>query len=331
MNPSTLIGLAIGAVTLVAAVAYSASDPSLYFNLPGLAVVIGGTCAALFISYPLREIVRVFGLMRTVLRSERQREQKDIDELVALSELWMNHDVHKVEEALKKVSNPFLRTGVQLVIDNTPEDQIIELLQWRIARLRAREHAEAQMFRVMAGFAPAFGMLGTVVGMVNLMAVMGDGDVAAIGRHMAVAMTTTFYGILLANLVFKPVAVKLERRTEQRLVVMNMVLQGISLMCDRRGPAVVRETLKSFMAHYEDEIYDGGAGLAAAPGSAGASAPAAAGAAGAAAAAGKAGAAGKASTAAAAGGARAPLAGGAARAIAAGGGSATAVQAYARR
>src|SRR5690606_13908396 len=115
------------------------------------------------------------------------------------------------------------------------------------------------MFRVLAGFAPAFGMLGTVVGLVNLMSVMGDGDVAAIGQQMAIALMTTLYGILLANLLFKPVAVKLERRTEQRLVVMNMVLQGISLMCEKRGPAMVRETLKSFMMHYEDEIYDGGA------------------------------------------------------------------------
>ena len=256
MNPSTLIGIAIGALTLVAAVALSATDPALYLNLPGLVVVLGGTCAALFLSYPLPEALRVFALLRTVLRRERLDEQKDIDELVAMAELWMKHDVRKVEQELKKVTNPFLRTGVQLIIDNTPEDHIIELLQWRIARLRAREHAEAQMFRVLAGFAPAFGMLGTVVGLVNLMSVMGDGDVAAIGRQMAVALMTTLYGIVLANLVFKPVAVKLERRADRRLVVMNMVLQGISLMCERRGPAMVRETLKSFMQHYEDEIYD---------------------------------------------------------------------------
>jgi chemotaxis protein MotA len=68
---------------------------------------------------------------------------------------------------------------------------------------------------------------------------------------------TTFYGILLSNLVFKPVAVKLERRTEQRVVLMNMVLQGISMMCAKRSPALMRETLKSFVAHYADEIFDG--------------------------------------------------------------------------
>lgn len=258
MNPSTLIGTSVGIVTLIIAVGLSASSPALYANLPGLAIVLGGTCAALFISYPLREVLRVFTLVRTIFRTERIDTQKDIDELVSMAQLWAQEDVRTVEQALKKISNPFLRTGVQLVIDHTPEEQIIELLQWRIARLRAREHAEAQMFRVMAGFAPAFGMLGTLIGLVNLMAVLGTGDMEAIGQQLAVAFMTTFYGILVANLVCKPIAVKLERRTEQRLIIMNMVLQGISMMCAKRGPALVRETLKSFMAHIEDEIYDGG-------------------------------------------------------------------------
>jgi len=258
MNLSTLIGLFLGVVTLGLVLGFSAIDSRAYLNLPGLAIVLGGTCAALFISYPLAEIRRIVPLLRTVFRNDRMDTQRDIDELVAMAQLWMNNDVHKVEQALKQVANPFLRTGVQLIIDNTPEDQIIELLQWRIARMRAREQAEAQMFRTMASFAPAFGMLGTLVGLINLMSVLGDGAMDAIARHLAVAMMTTFYGLLLANLLCKPVAVKLERRTERRVTLLNMVLQGISMMCERRGPAVVRETLNSFMLHIEDEVYDGG-------------------------------------------------------------------------
>ncbi len=259
MNPSTVIGAAVGLLTVVIVVALAATDPGLYLNLPGLAIVLGGTCAALFIAYPLSEVIRVFKLVRTVFRNDQHDQQRDIDELVAMAQLWMNTDVRKVEEELKKVSNPFLRTGVQLIIDNTPEDQIIELLQWRVARLRAREQAEAQMFRVMATFAPAFGMLGTLVGLINLMSVLGDGSMTTIGQQLAIGLMTTFYGILLANLVCKPIALKLERRTARRVESMNMVLQGIAMMCEKRGPAVVRETLNSFVMHVEDEIYDGGA------------------------------------------------------------------------
>ncbi|HEY0297426.1 MAG TPA: MotA/TolQ/ExbB proton channel family protein, partial [Bordetella sp.] len=182
MNPSTLIGFALGIVTVILVVAFSAIDSWAYLNLPGLAVVIGGTLAALLISYPMREVLRIPKLLRAVFGNDKLDSQRDIDELSAMAQLWMNDDVHKVEEALKKVANPFLRTGVQLIIDNTPEEQIIELLQWRIARLRAREQAESHMFRTMASFAQAFGMLGTLIGLVDLMTVLGAGGMDIIGH-----------------------------------------------------------------------------------------------------------------------------------------------------
>ena len=226
--------------------------------MPGLAIVLGGTLAATFLSYPLREVLRVFHLVGQVMRQERLDTRGDIEELVAISRLWIQGDLAAVERALLKVNNPFLRTGVQLIIDRTPEDEIVDMLQWRIARLRSRETAEAQLFRVMAGYAPAFGMVGTLLGLVNLMDLLGDGNMGVIGSQLAIALITTFYGVLLANLLFKPIAVKLERRTEQRLVLMNMVLEGISMMCAGRSPSMMRETLKAFVAQYDDEIYDGG-------------------------------------------------------------------------
>lgn len=257
MNPSTLIGMVASVLLLAVVLFFATDDPRLFIDLPGLGIVLVGTMAATFLSYPLKEVVRVIGLLQTVMRNERLYTQKDIEELVDVSRLWIRDDPVAVEKALGRITNPFLRTGVQLVIERTPEEDILDLLQWRISRLRAQEAAEAQLFRVMASYAPAFGMIGTLVGLVNLMDILGSGDMAVIGRHLAVALMTTFYGIILANLVFKPVAVKLERRTEQRIVLMNMVLQGISMMCAKRSPSLMRETLKSFVAHHEDEIFDG--------------------------------------------------------------------------
>ena len=257
MNPSTLIGIVASVLLLGVVLFFSAEDPALFLDVPSLAIVLVGTMAATFISYPLREVVRIFGLIRTVLRNERLYTAHDIEDLVAISRIWMTGNIRAVEEALESVSNPFLKTGVQLVIDMTPEEDILDLLQWRISRLRAKEHAEAQLFRVMANYSPAFGMIGTLIGLVNLLFLLGDGDITSIGKHMALALMTTFYGVLLANLLFKPVAVKLERRTEQRVEVMNMVLQGISMMCQKRSPNLMRETLNSFMVDYQDEINDG--------------------------------------------------------------------------
>ena len=243
-----------GLVLLAGVLLLAAEEPAAYLNLPGLGIVIGGTLAATFISYPLREVLRVFGLLGIVFRNERLYTRDDMDELVRLATLWFRDDLRAVERALDRLRNPFLRTGVQLVIDGTPEEDILELLRWRIARLRTREHAEAQLFRSMAAFAPAFGMIGTLVGLINMLFVLEAGDITVIGQHMAVALLTTFYGILLANLFFRPVAVKLERRTEERLIAMNMVLEGVALISQKRNPAFVRETLRSFMAEYRDEI-----------------------------------------------------------------------------
>ncbi len=259
MNPSTLIGIVAGTLLLAIVLFFSAEDPFLFIDLPGLGFVLVGTAAATFIAYPLREVVRVFKLIGTIVRNERLYTDKDLEDLVEISRIWMQGNIREVESALERVSNPFLRNGVQMLIDNVPEEDILDLLQWRIARMKAKEHAEAQLFRVMAGFAPAFGMLGTLVGLVNLLFLLGDGDMTAIGRQMALALMTTFYGVLLANLLFKPVAVKLERRTEQRLVLLNTIMQGISMMNQKRSPSMLRETLNAFVADVQDEIIDAAA------------------------------------------------------------------------
>lgn len=254
MNPSTLIGIFASSVLLASVLMFTAESPQSFLNLPGLAIVLAGTMAATFISYPLKEVVRVVRLVGLVFRRENTYTRDDIKELVDMSRLWFKGDVRAVEAALEQTRNPFLRTGIQLVIANTREQEILDLLRWRINRLRARELAEAQIFRTMATYAPAFGMIGTLVGLVNMLEVMEAADLAVIGPRMAVALLTTFYGILLANLVFKPVAVKLERRTEERLIAMNMVLEGISLISKRRLPSFIEETLNSFVANYHDEI-----------------------------------------------------------------------------
>nr|WP_298523096.1 MotA/TolQ/ExbB proton channel family protein [uncultured Halomonas sp.] len=256
MNASTLIGIVASLLLLACVLLFSADTAMSFLNLPGLLIVIAGTLSATFISYPLREVIRLARIIRVVFHRENSYVEEDVRELVAMARLWFQGDIRAVERTLTQTRNPFLRTGVQLVIDNTKDAEIIDLLRWRIARLKARELAEAQILRTMAAYAPAFGMIGTLVGLVNMLQTMSAGDVTIIGPSMAVALLSTFYGILIANLLCKPIAVKLERRTEQRLIAMNMVLEGVSLIAKRRSPSFVEETLNSFIANYHDEIRD---------------------------------------------------------------------------
>jgi len=257
MNPSTLLGMLIG-IALAGVVLFNdTANLALFWNAQGLIIVLGGTVAATLISYPLHEVLRVFCVFWVVLRNERLYEREDLDELVEVSRIWFAGKLTAAEDKLEQIKNPFLKTGLQLVIDGSPLEDILALLQWRILRLKAKEQAEAQVFRSMALFAPAFGMVGTLIGLISMMSSMESRDFAVIGGNMAVALITTFYGILLANLAFKPIATKLERRTERRVMLMHMALEGITLISQHRSPAYIRATLESFTADYRDEINEG--------------------------------------------------------------------------
>ncbi|WP_110687798.1 motility protein A [Salinicola aestuarinus] len=258
MNPSTLIGVITSALLLATVVLFSAHAPGSFLNLPGLAIVVTGTLAASFISYPLEELRRLAHQVHVVFRRETaQRElDADLDQLIEMARHWNRGNIRAVESVLASTTNPFLRTGMQMVIANSREEEIREMLRWRMMRLKTRERADAQILRTMAVYAPAFGMLGTLVGLINMLEVIQAGDIAIIGPRLAVALMSTFYGILLANLAFKPVAVKLERRTEARLIAMTLLLEGVTMVSKRRLPAFIEEALGTYRAEYRDEMRD---------------------------------------------------------------------------
>lgn len=255
MNPSTLLGMVIGTLLLVIVLAFTAHDLGAFLNVPGLALVLGGTLAATLISYPLDEVLRVFHIFSIVMGREHVHAQEDLQEIVDVTRMWVRGEIDEVEQHLEEIRNPFLKMGLSLIVEDTPMDDVMDLLRWRIYRLRAREAAEAQIFRSMAMYAPAFGMLGTLVGLINMLLSVEASDFSSISLNLGIALVTTFYGILLANLLFKPIAIKMERRSEQRVMLMNMVMEGINLMSKGRSPRYIQETLNSFMARFADEIY----------------------------------------------------------------------------
>ncbi|RUO20696.1 motility protein A [Aliidiomarina haloalkalitolerans] len=260
MNLSTLLGMLSGIAIVFFAIFLTAQDAWAFVNLPGLAIVLGGTFAATLLAYPLREVVNVFKILWIVLRNEKLYAKDDQAELVTVARQLMQGNLVHAENQLEQVKNPFLRTGLELIINNTPIEDIAELLEWRILKMKIRERAEAQIYRTMAVFAPAFGMLGTLVGLVNMLQGMGDSSMAQIGADMAFALLTTLYGVALANLFFKPIAIKFERRTERRVQLMNMIREGVLLIAKGRSPAYIREYLTTFFAHVEDELKLNGVG-----------------------------------------------------------------------
>lgn len=264
MNLGTLAGLMIAGAVLSLAVVDSAVDPALLWNPQGMLIVLGGTFAAAFVSFQFGQVLRVFRNFLIVLRNERLHPKRDIEELITVTQYWSKGDFRGLSRELDKITNPFLRLGAELATDvMTPIDDIVQAMRFRIERLRSKEAAEAAVFRAMATYAPAFGMMGTLLGLINMLRASGSGgDFAAISAGMGTALMTTLYGILLANLVFRPIAIKLENRTRQRVANMTLILEGLIVMRKQRSPGVTREMLRTFVAEQGDELR-GRAGAAA--------------------------------------------------------------------
>lgn len=254
INYSTALGIVFSLLLILFIIFYAANNPLTFLNLPGMAIVVIGTISAVFLSYPLRDIKQGIRSIKLIFFYESLNPQKEVDEIIAVAKLWFQRDSIAIENVIDSIHNPYLKTGFQLIVDKTPVDDILALLKWRIARLRAKEKAESNIFYSLAAYAPAFGMLGTLVGLINMLQIIEMKDISAITSNMAIALITTFYGLLLANLIFNPIAVKLERRTEQRIMIMSMVMEGITLIAERRPPSFVRETLNSFIVSYDNEL-----------------------------------------------------------------------------
>jgi len=249
---STLIGLAGGALVLVLTAAVSDPHPAGLFNLPGLLTVLGGTLAATVVSRPARDVLRVLKSLGGLMRDAPVDMDTEMSQLLEVAHWYRAGHVRVAEQAVDRVANPFLRTGARLVVDCEPLDDVTKVLQWRVAALRTRERGDIQILRTMAMFAPAFGMLGTLFGLVEMLGNLGHTGLSALGTTMSFALITTLYGIVLANAVLKPLAIKMEQRARHRILIMNVLLEGIVLLYQRRHPAMIREAMTAYMRQHQD-------------------------------------------------------------------------------
>ncbi|MFQ5642521.1 MAG: motility protein A [Thiogranum sp.] len=251
MNQSTIFGLLGGAVLLIGMVILSPESAGAFLNIPGLIVVIGGTLAATLVSRPVSEVQALWRKIPHLFRDEASTIDTDIEQLLKFAERFRYSSPRVAERALSAVSNPFLSAGLRQTVEGGSLEDLTKSLQWRIAGVRSRENAQTQILYSMASFAPAFGMLGTLFGLVHMLSGIGDSGLNEIGGTMAFAMLTTVYGIVASNLVFKPLAIKLERRTGKHLMELATLMEGILQIHEKRHPTLIREALESCYAHFQ--------------------------------------------------------------------------------
>lgn len=251
---TTILGL-VGAVALLLFTFANEGAILHYFNLAGFIIVFGGVSVAALIAFKGRELRAAWHAFLNILRSD-QNMLREVDDLVEFAQLMHQRRITQADQKARTVKSPFLRLGLQLVVDGAQIDDLMHVMNWRIQKMAEFEAAQARFFRTLSALAPGFGLLGTLAGMVSMLRELGAGDIGKVGSGMAVAMLATLYGVVLSNLIFKPIAVKIEQRTQHRVAMLNILLEGIVLVSMGRSPSVVTDAMQAILRDTTDEIHD---------------------------------------------------------------------------
>lgn len=249
MNPSSLIGLVLGLGVMYGAMTATTDNMSFFLDFHGILIVCGGTAAAASISFPISKIaalLRVF-LLR-VLGKNRVNYQSAITQLLELNRKAAM-GLPTLKEAASAIPHPFLKEAVTLVAGGVLTDrEIRQTLDQRIKTIEGRYLLEANMFRIIGRYPPAFGLLATTLGMIGVLQKIGQANSQSlIGPAMSVGLIGTLYGIGLANLVFLPIAENLTERTREEMNLRRIMMEGAVMLKAQVNPVAMREGLNSFL------------------------------------------------------------------------------------
>ena len=250
MDIATLAGLALGVVCLALGIMSRGPTPeamSAFLNLPSALIVLGGTLAALFLAVSMRAAVNAPAVALKALFYRRPSLGATINELVRYAEVARREGILALEGMAESTRDPFLARALGLAVDGTDPEQIREILSGELDAIESRHTAGARCFDILAKYAPAWGLIGTLVGLILMLSRLESPS--EIGHGMSLALVTTFYGAVLANFVFGPVAEKLRERSEEELQVKQMVLRGIAAIQSGDNPRIVRQKLLSYIPH----------------------------------------------------------------------------------
>jgi chemotaxis protein MotA len=250
MDIATVLGI-VSAFGLVLMAITMGGGIKLFINVPSAMIVVGGTMGATMINYPLKEVLGVLQVVKNVFFKKAMSGGDIIKLFVEFSTKARREGILSLEPDVKKVGEGFVKKGVQLSIDGLEPQSIREILETEITFIQDRHRKGAEIFTTMGTFFPALGMVGTLIGLVQMLQTMSDPS--SIGPAMAVALLTTFYGSILANIVCMPMAGKLRTRSDEEVLVKEMIIEGVICLSNGENPRVVEQKLHPFLAPRERE------------------------------------------------------------------------------
>jgi len=245
MDISSLIGIVAGVAFMVYGILQNGSLWNFY-DYPSIFIVLGGTLASVMLHYPLRVIFTFPKLMSMVFFPKVKNPREGIDKVVELSYIARREGLLALEEAAVNIDDPFLQKGILLVVDGAEPDAIRSIMETELSFMEERHKECRGMLESAASYAPAFGMIGTLIGLINMLKYLSEPD--KLGPSMAVALVTTFYGSILANMVFLPMAGKLNNYSQQEVLYKEVLLEGILSIHAGENPRLIEEKLAAFLS-----------------------------------------------------------------------------------
>jgi len=258
MDFATILGLGCG-VTLVVIAVIIGGAPLAFVDMPSFLIVVGGVTSVTFIMFPMHTVLGSIQVAIKAFRDDTWNLDAIIDQMVGLSKLARTNGILALEDAEKDIKNPFLKKGIQLAVDGNEEELIRFIMATDVDFTKERHAIGQKVFKQMGTMGPAFGMIGTLIGLVQMLRTLDDPS--SIGPSMAVALLTTLYGSLIANIVCIPIANKLEFRCKEERLAKQVVTEGIISIMQGANPKVLKDKLEAFIAPgMRKEKRDGSAG-----------------------------------------------------------------------
>ena len=245
MDLGVFIGVGLGFSMIVMSILTSGGRIGAFIDPPSFLMVLGGSFGAMLLGNPMGRMLGIIRFIKIIIQVPRHEEERIISSLVNFSEKARREGLLALEDDLEEVEDDFMRKGIQLVVDGTDPDIIKSVLFNDLNQLQTRHSVGIKLFDDWSKIAPAFGMIGTLAGLISMLANLDDE--ASIGPNMSLALVTTMYGAITANLILIPIKNKLEDRDADETLSREIMIEGILSIQSGDNPRILEEKLLSFL------------------------------------------------------------------------------------
>ena len=244
MDVATIIGILSG-LGLILYTIISGGNLEIFIHIPSMMIVGGGSMAAILVNFPLKEVISVLGIVKKAFMSDEIDATNIIDLFVNLAMKSRRDGILAIDKELHTIDDNFMRIGLEMAVDGAEPETIKNVMEVELNYLIERHKKGQQIFLSLGTFSPAFGMIGTLMGLIAMLKTLDDPS--NIGAGMAVALITTFYGSVLANLLFLPIAGKLKNRSDHEITIKEMMIDGVLAIQYGEHPKNISRKLLNFI------------------------------------------------------------------------------------